>query len=121
MSKDFTSHDSKSTPEAPKDHPLGCLVRLFWMVAGYLVLIFAAVSLWSGRSAWGLSVADLTYWAGVVALVGARYADVAYLGGKTSDGQQSATMADWRRYSLWLGAVTLAVWLLLHAAIGYRA
>jgi prolipoprotein diacylglyceryltransferase len=93
---------------------------MFWMLVGNLILIFCAAAIFNGPAPLAVSLADLAYWAVVAGIIGARYLDVRSLGGKTSDGQRPATMTDWKRYSGVLLAVTLVVWLLLHAAIQYR-
>lgn len=113
------SHES-SEPTRQRDRGLGCLARLFWMVLGYLLLLFAAIEVVKRSGGWSLSVADLVYWAILAGMLAARYGDIRYFGGRTSDGQQPATWADWRRYSAILAILGLLLWIILHAVAAYR-
>jgi len=45
--------------------------------------------------------------------------DISRLGGQTVFGQP-ATLRDWRRYVLMLGAISLAIWGLAHAAAHFK-
>ena len=88
----------------------GCLVRLFWMFGGLMLLFFLSVSIYDHRS---FSARDLGFWLVVLCLVLIRYADIRYLDGQTAEGAP-ATMTHWRRYSIGLLAGALGVWLILH-------
>jgi hypothetical protein len=90
---------------------LGCLIPTFWMLVGNGILALCAVAIAAGTAVFGAT--DLLYWLTVVCLLGARYADIRYLGGKTADGEP-ATMAHWRRYAVILGAVSVAIWIVAH-------
>jgi len=92
--------------------PLGCLVRLFWMAAGNLVLVLCLVSI--VQAADGLRTADLIYWLTVAGLLAVRWTDIRWLGGTTADGQP-ASMAHWRRYAILLAGLAAAAWLAVHA------
>lgn len=111
------SHDPLPT-SPPHDRGVGCLARLFWMMLGYLVLLFAGVAIAQAPRRWSLSEADLAYWGTLAGMIAARYGDIRYLGGRTSDGQQLATWADWKRYSLLLLAFGFVIWIVLHAVAG---
>lgn len=113
------SQDS-SQAERPKDRASGCLVRIFWMMLGYLILIFAAISIAKTPSATRLSIADLVWWATVAGIIAARYWDITAFGGKRADGQSPATMADWKRFSVLVFIATAIVWALLHVLAAYR-
>jgi hypothetical protein len=115
MSQDPIQVDAPSASSS-----IGCLARMFWMILGNLILVLVAAAIWRNSSALSLSLADLVYWALVASLIAVRYLDIRHFGGKTSDGERAATMTDWIRYASIVVAVTLVVWLVLHAAAWYR-
>ena len=88
--------------------PLGCLLRLFWMMFGNVALLFAAMNVASSD---GLGLADAVYAAVVMALLLARSVDIVKLHGLTTDATP-ATRGDLRRYAVSLLAVALAGWLI---------
>ena len=90
----------------------GCLLRLFWMMIGNVALAASAFGV-AEDSALALGSADAIYWAVVGLLLAARYGDIRYFHGRTTDGSP-ATMAHWRRYAAVLVAVSTAIWLLAH-------
>ncbi len=100
------------------DPPAGCLLRLFWMLIGNVLLLFCAYGVFQHRSS-VLGMADALYWAIVGSLLAARYVDIRYLHGTTSDGDP-ATMTHWRRYATVLGVVSTGLWLGAHAIAYYR-
>ena len=98
-------------PETDVTSIPGCFIRLFWMFGGIIILAFLSISIFKHRS---LSIFDLGFWLVVAGLVLLRFVDIRYLHGQTAEGKP-ATMDDWRRYSLWLMAIALGGWLILHA------
>ncbi|MBI5481268.1 MAG: hypothetical protein HY906_20585 [Deltaproteobacteria bacterium] len=84
------------------------LLRLWWMMAGNAVLLFAAVYVVMAGG-WRLSLADLVYWAAVVTLLGARFLDISRCRGTTASGGP-ATMSHWRRYAVLLLLLSVAMW-----------
>lgn len=94
---------------------LGCLIPAFWMLVGNGVLAVCALAIAAGETSFG--VADACYWITVACLLAARYADIRYFSGKTSEGKP-ATMAHYRRYSVVLCAVSGVVWGAVHLIPG---
>lgn len=93
-----------------QDRPAGCLLRLFWMAFGNVALLFLAILIFKqGR----FSALDAVYWALVVALGGARYADIARFDGLTASGEP-ATMGHFRRHVVGLSAGAVALWACAH-------
>ena len=92
----------------------GCLVRLFWMALGNLILVLAAIVIIQNRAGFALTLTDAVFGATVLCLPAVRYVDICFLHGKTSD-DQPATMADWGRYTATVLGASLALWLLAHA------
>lgn len=86
----------------------GFLLRLFWMAFGNLLLLYLAGSIMRD-SVWALSSRDLAYWLTVVALVVARYVDVARYEGLTIS-SEPATQAHVRRYAVGLFVIAMFVW-----------
>jgi hypothetical protein len=102
--------DSKSLKSG---HSSGCLVRLFWMGVGNLVLVLAAIGIGQNRGGFTLTAMDVLFWAMALCLLAVRYIDIRYLGGETAD-SRPASMSDWRRYALTVLGVSLALWLGAH-------
>jgi hypothetical protein len=92
----------------PQGQFSGCLVRLFWMFLGNVVLLFSAKAI-SDREAYALSIADLVFWGFVLALIIIRRVDISKLGGLTAAGQP-ASMVHWRRYAIVLLVLALVLW-----------
>lgn len=101
---------SEETPQVAYDRPEGCLLRLFWMVAGNLAL-FALVLAIFNRG--GFSLLDGAYWLVVVALAASRYLDIRRFAGLTVDGTP-ATMAHFSRYGARLLIVATGLWVAVH-------
>lgn len=91
----------------------GCLVRLFWMGVGNLILVLAAVGISQHHAGFTLTEMDLLLWSTALGLLVVRYVDIRYLAGETAD-NRPATMADWRRYAAALLGVSLALWVGAH-------
>lgn len=106
--------DSAVSPSSSSE--AGCLVRLFWMIFGNLILAICAVKIThaDGRST---PVADIVFWATVVALIGARRIDIYRFSGLTATGKP-ATPSDWKRYSIILVVVAAAAWGVSHLVGG---
>jgi hypothetical protein len=102
---------------AKHDPPAGCLMRLFWMMIGNVILLLCAYRITQHQSS-VLSIADAFYWTIVGSLLAARYVDIRCFCGTTADGDP-ATMAHWRRYARGLGVVSTALWLGAHAIAYY--
>jgi len=76
----------------------GCLsivVRLTW-IFGVSLLVFGAIFIMQGKAP---GLADIIFWLIALGLILARYVDIKYLKGETSD-NQPATLKHWRRYSV---------------------
>lgn len=94
------------------DPPTGCLLRIFWMMIGNVILLFCAYGIIQNHS--GLfSIADVFYWVFVGSLLAARYADIQHFKGLTADGNP-ASMAHWRRYAMLLCFIVTVVWFVAH-------
>lgn len=79
-------------------NPVGCLMRITWILLANVMLFFAAMLVIRDRSA-GLSVYDILFAASVVAGVVARYVEIRFFDGTTDTGQR-ATISDWIRYTV---------------------
>ena len=90
----------------------GCLIRLFWMIAGNALLFFCALSIGQGNSKLFAPI-DALFWVLVGSLLIARYVDIQYYNGMTGDGD-AATMADFKRYALILGVISIGLWIGAH-------
>ena len=108
--------DEWSNPAEPDqqityDRAEGCLLRLFWTVAGNLALFALILSIINHN---GFSLLDSGYWVVVVALAVSRYIEITRFAGQTLDGRP-ATVAHFRRYGIRLLIVATGLWILVHA------
>lgn len=110
--EDIPQEESESD-QSQGDPPAGCLLRLFWMLAGNAILLLSIFSISQHRSSI-FGVWDIVYWAIVLAVLTARYLDIQYFNGTTVD-DEPATMSHWRRYAGALLALCLLFWLVAHA------
>ncbi len=97
----------------------GCLLRVFWMFLGFILLYFVGYFIASRPVAAGplsLSILDAIYWVLIAAMAGARYLDVHRFRGKTATGEP-ATAKHATRYALLLAAVAGATWVLAHLLV----
>ncbi|MFH1708784.1 MAG: hypothetical protein ABIF71_12830 [Planctomycetota bacterium] len=100
---------------------MGCWFRLFWMCAGNFGLVFSAYFIAEKPGPFlAFSVADIAYGAIAVALVIVRLIDIRNLHGNTAFGTP-ATIADYRRYVLWLIPIVIVVWLAVHGIAALRS
>jgi hypothetical protein len=87
---------SNTVPTKPESSA-GCLsivVRLTW-IFGASLLVFGAIFIMQGKAS---GLASVIYWLIALGLILARYIDIRYLKGETSD-NKPATLKHWRRYS----------------------
>jgi hypothetical protein len=105
------SHPSPSN-ETSTTNILGILLRVYWMLGGSITLAVCALYA-AMHPAPPISWADAIYGVTIPLLIAARYADIKHFGGLTSDGEP-ATMAHWRRYTLWLCIGSAILWLAAH-------
>lgn len=92
----------------------GCLVRLFWMGAGNLILALAVIAIAQNHfGSFVLTWIDGFFWLTAAALTIVRYVDIRLLDGATAD-NQPATMSHWRRYTVTVLAASLVLWVGAH-------
>lgn len=107
---DDRSNPAESTPQVAYDRPQGCLLRLFWMVAGNLALFALILSIFNQG---GFSLLDGAFWLVVVGLAVSRYVDIRRFAGLTIHGAP-ATLVHFRRYGTWLLIVATGLWISVH-------
>lgn len=97
--------------------PWGCLVRLFWMLAGNAILVVIAAKM---ATAGGISLPiDVGFWLTVLLIVAARFVDIRYFEGRDEFGN-AATMRDWRRHAIWVVSIATLIWLLIRIVAAVR-
>lgn len=107
-----SSPSPQPSPESPTPEPMsGCLLRLYWMIGGFLIAVLCGVSVVNHHG--GFSVVDLIYWAAILGVPAARYADMTKFNGRRADGGPM-TLADWRRFSLAVVVAGIIGWVLIH-------
>ena len=107
--------DEPKNEDVKHDHLAGCFLRFFWMIVGNAILVFCVVSMVKGHSNL-LGLEDAFYWSLVGILLAARYVDIQYFNGQTANGEP-ASMADWRRYTVRVGIISVGLWLVAHAIV----
>jgi hypothetical protein len=95
-------------PEIEYASGTGLLLRMFWMGVGNLLLVYLAGSI-ARVPPWSLTWRDIAYGITVVALVTARYLDVARYDGLTIN-SAPATQVHVRRYAVALFVIASAIW-----------
>ncbi|HOR97188.1 MAG TPA: hypothetical protein PLZ74_02320 [Kiritimatiellia bacterium] len=63
------------------------------------------------------SLPDVAYLLVLVSLVAARYIDIRRFNGANGENSAPATMADWRRYTLFLVTGCAVVWLIIRVLV----
>jgi hypothetical protein len=94
--------------------PLGVLARLWWMLAGNVLLAFSLLFIFRKEDGF-LHPADGVFWITVATLVLVRYLDIRLLAGQTATGDP-ASAATWTRYVVGLMVSATVLWVLAHAA-----
>jgi hypothetical protein len=107
---DERANPAEHSAQIKYDNMQGCLLRLFWTVAGNLALLAMVFSISTQQ---GFTLFDGVYWVVVTALVGARYLEITRFGGLTVEGTP-ATMTHFRRYATRLFLVALGLWVGTH-------
>ncbi|NMC19113.1 MAG: hypothetical protein GYA33_01725 [Thermogutta sp.] len=107
-----SSQAPEPSPQTPPPEPIGgCLLRLYWMIGGFLIAVLCGVSVVSHQG--GFSAVDVIYWAAVLGIPLARYVDMTKFAGRRADGEPT-TLADWRRFSLAVVIAGIVAWALIH-------
>lgn len=88
----------------------GCLLRVFWMLLGNIILAMTAYNIAILHDSGFAVTASIVIWVTVAAMLGARYLDIKRFRGQTASGEP-ATMTNWRRYAIALVGIWLVVWI----------
>lgn len=98
-------------PSGQSPQGLGCLLRLYWMVLGYLVAVLCGVSIINHHG--DFSFVDVIYWLALAGVLVARWWDIHHCHGTRADGQP-ATMRDWTVQAVLTGVGGAVGWILIH-------
>jgi hypothetical protein len=93
----------------PQTEATGCLpilLRMFWMMFGFVGLLILAAFVAKGTAP---VVMDVAYFAVASGIIAVRYVDIAKFKGQTAEGKP-ATLADWRRYALMMAVISGGLW-----------
>ena len=88
------------------------------MFAGNVIAAFLGISIAQQKGDAYISK-DILYWLAVVSVILARYLDVRFTNGQTAEGTL-ATMKNWERHSIALGAIALLAWIACHLVSSSR-
>ncbi|HRR33052.1 MAG TPA: hypothetical protein P5026_03040 [Kiritimatiellia bacterium] len=94
----------------------GCLMRLYWMFLGNAIVFISFAYLLQNRPQFP-SFWDAVYLLAVMSLAVSRYIDIRRFNGTNGAGDTPATMADWRKYTLFLVTGCLAAWLAIRILV----
>lgn len=106
-------NQAQSKQTAAEAEPIGLagvVVRIFWLMGGNVALFMLAIFILEKKV---YSAFDIVFWAIVIGLVLARYIDIAFLKGLTSN-SEPATLKHWRIYAVKLLLASTALWGLAH-------
>jgi len=98
-----TDVQTEPNKEPPKS-PAGCILHMLWLFGGSVALGFCAIHVVLNRSPL-FSLADALFVAFLAGSIGVRYLEIKFFNGMTDDGRP-ATMADLRRYALWISLIS---------------
>jgi hypothetical protein len=104
--------DGSKTQEPADQSGLGYVVRMFWMAFGNFALFFAGLNIAASER---IGIPDAVYAALTVALLLARWVDIAKLNGMTIYALP-ATRAHLRKYTLAVTGISLVGWVIAHYA-----
>ncbi|MGQ9607326.1 MAG: hypothetical protein ACUVTW_14095 [Thermogutta sp.] len=111
-SPQVSSQSPRPSPQAPSPESMGgCLLRLYWMIGGFLIAVLCGVSVVHHQG--GFSLVDIVYWAAILGVPAARYADMRHFNGRRADGEPM-TLADWKRFSVLVVIAGLIGWVAIH-------
>ena len=85
---------------------LGALARLYWMLFGNLALLFTGFGIARSDNVLYLII---LYSLILISLISVRYADVKFLNGQLADVSGPATINDWKKYSIYISILSLAI------------
>jgi len=106
----FFSSLPVESPKQPAYTPIGSLIaRLYWLVLGHVTVILLGAAIYTNQLHYQL-VFNILYAIAVVACSVARFVDIKYYKGATTEGEPS-TMAHWRRYSIFVAAYAVPLWI----------
>jgi len=97
-------HLEPASPPADPASPIaGCLARFVWMLGGFAAVVITALTILF-RPPWTLGARDAIFWIVVLAMVAARWVDVARYRGTTTDGRPATP----RHVAIYAAIVLLA-------------
>jgi hypothetical protein len=102
----------ESKPHSKQETGYGCLTRLSWMLFGNVALLISAKFI-ADHKGLVVSRADVAFWIIVALLIGIRYFDITKMEGLTAS-ENPASLADWRRYIMYLGLMAVVLWSVAH-------
>lgn len=105
----------KTENEISTRNQSGCLLRLYWMLLGNVIVLASAGMM---AKTGNLLLYGSVYVITVATIIFARYADIRYFNGHKADASGPASMGDWKKYAVSASALYL---IMLIAAIVLKA
>ena len=106
----------QNQPNPEHSSEAGCLIRLYWMFLGNAILFISLAYLLQNRPRFP-SLLDVGCLLVLASLVAARYIDIRRFNGANGESNAPATMADWRKYTLFLVTGCVAAWLAIRVLV----
>ncbi len=110
------SETTPNTSETPPVAPAGCLLRLFWTLAGNAAIYLSLATIAATKPPLPSSL-DFVVGITLILMIAVRWLDIARCGGRTIR-DEPATLRHWRRYAVMLTGTTLAAWSIAHLIAG---
>jgi hypothetical protein len=107
---------SETAPNTPPVAAAGCLLRLFWILAGNAAIYLALATIAATKPPLPSSL-DFVVGITLILMIAARWLDITRNDGRTVSGEP-ATLRHWRRHAVMLVGATLAAWSLAHLIAG---
>lgn len=102
---ELTKNQSPQKFEQPPTSLIGLFLTLYWSFFGPFLLLFMAYQIINDGNLWfWISL----FWLDVVALGAARYCDIRYFNGMTTEGEK-ATLEHWKKHTRILLGLALLV------------
>jgi hypothetical protein len=105
----FSSLPVESSKQ-PEYTPIGSLIaRMYWLVIGHITVLLLGIAIYTNQLHYQL-IFNILYVIAAVLCPVARFVDIKYYKGTTTEGEPS-TMAHWRRYSIFVAAYAAPLWI----------
>jgi len=107
-----------SNLNSSQNSAIGLLARIYWFFIGNIFLFMLSLKIAMGEIN-DAFVGNLLFGITVVTLIFVRFIDIKFLNGQTAE-SEPATMTDWRRYTLKLIMISIAILVLANLSNHFK-